>query len=82
MEPAYNVYTSYQERLPGKYALVVDAGDLAGDFKVRGYACAAHTYPLDAREAFGTSVAKTFEQLVEEVDVMDRPIDRTQMLAS
>jgi hypothetical protein len=81
VNPSYNVYTSYQDRLPGKYALVVDGEQLAGDFKVRGTACSFHTYPLDAREAFKISVARTFEQLVEEVDVTDRPLNQAEMLA-
>jgi len=48
-------YSNYDEKLPLEIALYVDAEDMAQRVKVSGYACLAHVYPLDARQAFVTS---------------------------
>ncbi|MCK9552250.1 hypothetical protein [Aquamicrobium sp.] len=76
---AYNVYSSYGEKLPGKYLLFVDANALQKAIKPSDFNCAAHNYPLDLRAGFTGSVRKTFETLVSELEVVDRPVDRSEL---
>lgn len=79
VSPAYNVYNNYGDKIPGRYALWVDANRMRGDFDVSGYVCSAHTYPVDAEVAFRTSVAKTLNQLFEYVETSATSLDRTEL---
>lgn len=54
---------------------------MAGDFKVSGFACAAHTYPVDARSAFIGSVQHTLGNIVEAVEIVPRPLDQVTIQA-
>lgn len=78
---AYNVYSSYGEKLPGKYLLYVDASALKKSIKPSDMNCAAHSYPLDLETGFSGSVRKTFETLVSEVEVVSQPADRADIVA-
>ncbi|MDB5437060.1 MAG: hypothetical protein JWR47_3317, partial [Phenylobacterium sp.] len=69
-----NVYSSYDDKLPGSYALYVDSELFSQTVRPTGYNCAAHTFPLDMRDTFKQSVVKTIQQLVEEVEVVQTPL--------
>ncbi len=43
----YNVYSSYEGKLPGKYLLFVDGSKLDKPIKPSDMNCAAHTFPLN-----------------------------------
>ena len=77
--PAFDVYSNYDNVLPGTYALHIDDSEFSGAFEFDGYACTAHTFPVDARSAFSSSVLKTFENLVEVVELVREPLDRTSL---
>lgn len=81
INPATNIYSNYSDKVPGRFALYVDADEMAGDYKVSGYACSAHTYPVDARNAFIGSVQSTMENIVEEVEIVSRPMDGATILS-
>lgn len=72
--PNLNVYSSYADKLPGSYALYVDASSFTKTVKATGVNCSAHTYPLDLRTAFREDTIKTVQQLVENVEVVDQPL--------
>lgn len=76
---SYNVYSSYGEKLPGKYLLFVDTTALTRSIKPSDMNCAAHTFPLDLRSGFKGSVIKTFEPLVAELQVVEQPVDRADL---
>jgi hypothetical protein len=78
---SYNVYSSYGEKLPGKYLLYVDPSALSRNIKPSDINCAAHTFPLDLRSGFKGSVSKTFEALVTELQIIDQPVDRASLVA-
>ncbi len=75
--PELNVYSSYREPVPGRWAFYVESSGLADRVRPTGLNCSAHTFPINLTQAFETSVAQTFEQLVEELEVVRRPVDRT-----
>lgn len=77
--PSYDVYSSYSDKVPGRWAIMVDGSQLREDFKVSGYVCSAHTFPLDAGQAFNTSVTKTLENVVENVEDVQSPLSRDQL---
>lgn len=76
---AYNVYSSYGEKLPGKYLLFVDATALSREIKPVDINCIAHKYPVDMRAGFSGSVHKTFETLVEQIEVVEQPVSRDEL---
>lgn len=73
---AFNVYSSFEQKLPGRYLLFVDGLALNRDIKPSDMACAAHTYPLALSNSFAESTRQTFANLVEELQVVSEPVDR------
>lgn len=81
VSPAYNVYSNYEDKLPGRYALFVDSEKMKGEGRTRGIACSAHSYPYDGRDPFKQSVLATFRNLVEEVEFVDTPLSSESLTA-
>ena len=81
VSPAYDVYSNYDDKLPGQYALYVDAEKLSGEYSVEGYACSAHNYSQDATGAFEQSVSQTFQNLVENLELVDQPLSANDLKA-
>lgn len=77
----YNVYSSYEGKLPGKYLLYIDGTKLNKPIKPSDFNCSAHTFPLALSTSFGGSVRQTFTNLVTELEVVDQPVDRAQLKA-
>lgn len=75
VSPAYNVYSNYEDKLPGRYALYVDSAEAKGEGEIKGFACSAHSYPYDGEAPFASSVVATFRNIVEEVELVDMPMD-------
>lgn len=72
--PAYNVYSSYEEPIPGRWALHVDSQGLgARVVDVDGWICHAHEFPMDITLPFRKSVTETMSTLVEEIELVDSP---------
>lgn len=67
-----NIYTSYEEKIPGTVALIVDAQEDVFDrtIKPNTYTLGAHKYPIAAATAFKTSVLNTTKSVFE--NVVDR----------
>ncbi|ANG97747.1 hypothetical protein A8A54_15410 [Brucella pseudogrignonensis] len=78
---SYNVYSSYDGKLPGKYLLYVDGAKLDKPIKPSDFNCAAHTFPLALSQSFSGSVRKTFQNLVSELEVVNQPVDRNDLRA-
>ncbi|MGI9297334.1 MAG: hypothetical protein ACR2QC_05465 [Gammaproteobacteria bacterium] len=77
VNPAVSVYQSYGDKVPGRFALYVNADEMEDTIKPSGYACSSHSYPVDARSQFVTSAQQTLENILEEVEFVDAPLDRT-----
>lgn len=78
---AYNVYSSYENKLPGKYLLFVDGNALNKTIKPSDMNCAAHSFPLAFSTGFVGSIRKTFENLVSSLEVVEAPVDRAGLSA-
>ena len=78
--PALSVHASYEEKIPGRYALYVEAKELKRVLKFsRG--CAEHNYPTDAQAAFESSSLQTLKHLVEHMELVSEPIMRSELEA-
>lgn len=75
---SYNVYSSFEGKLSGKYLLYVDASALDRPLKPSDFNCSAHNYPLEISASFAESVRQTLSNLVGELEVVTAPVDRTQ----
>ncbi|MEW9523854.1 hypothetical protein MRBLRH8O_001668 [Agrobacterium radiobacter] len=75
----YNVYSSYEGKLPGKYLLFVDGSKLDKSIKPSDYNCAAHTFPLALSGSFSGSVRQTFTNLVTELEAVQAPVGRDEL---
>ena len=73
---AYNAYSSYDSKLPGKYLLYVDGSNLNKTIKPSDINCAAHSFPLEVSVGFEGSVRKTFADLLETVEPVTQPVPR------
>ena len=76
--PSYNVVTSFSEKIAGKWLLAVDAAPLNQTIKPSGYACSAHSFPLELSDAFRTSVAQTLRNVFEQIEEIPTPIPGDQ----
>jgi hypothetical protein len=78
--PAYNVYSSYDDKIPGSWALYIDSSAFENqDFRFDGFNCAAHTFPLDISSTFTQSALRTLDNIVENIQLVDRPLTTDQL---
>lgn len=83
MSASYDVYSSYEEKVPGKWAFWVDGDKFKeSDVKPSSFQCSAHTFPVDASEVFEKSALKTFANLVESIEKVNSPIPSNQLAKS
>lgn len=76
---SFNIYSSYDNKVAGKYLLYVDGGQLNRDVKPSDFNCAAHTYPLRLDQSFRDSARLTLSNLVDELEVVPMPVDRESL---
>jgi hypothetical protein len=81
IKPSYNVYSAYDEKIPARAAVFVDASQASKDVRVKGYSCSAHRFPVDAESAVANAVIATLGNLVEDVQKVDRPLSRGELSA-
>ncbi len=79
VRPAFDIPASFEERVPGAFALAVEVSDLPESARVMGLSCAAHTYRLELAEPLRLSVVRTFEPLVERLVVVEGGLSRAAL---
>ena len=79
--PAVNVYSTYDEKLPGKYALTIELGraDLDRTIDPSGYMCSAHDYPVELSGTLRQSIIKTVTNIVEDVEVLPNALSASDL---
>ena len=80
--PAYNVVSSYGEKVKGKWLLYVDAAPLDRPIKTAGIACSAYKFPITMANVFTTSTRATIGNLVEAVELVSSPANAEQVAAN
>ncbi len=83
VKAAYDVYSNYEDKVPGRWAFSSNGSDFVTDnVEMDSFHCSAHNFPLDAKQAFETSALQTFTNLVEEIDLVKNPISAAKLTAS
>lgn len=75
------VYSSYSDKVPGRYFLVIEGPIQNIEARISGINCSAHSYPLEISNALQGSIIKTLQQTIEEVTYSDSPKSADQMQA-
>lgn len=74
VSPAYNVYSSYDKPIPGRWALYVDSQKLGAlVVEVDSFGCGVHDFSMDIAAPFRKSVVETMSVLVEEIELIEAP---------
>ncbi len=76
--PALQIYSSYDEKIPGTWVVVIDdsAKNVVRDISAASYVCSAHKYPINTGNTIATSIKRTMDSIFENV------IERTNMPTS
>lgn len=82
VSPNLNVYVASGTKLPGRWLVWVDGSAFVKDVHATGFNCSAHRYPMDVSQVFRQSVIKTLENMVESVQVVERPVPVDQLAAN
>ena len=83
--PVHQIYSTYENKIPGKYALHVDAAAFQGDFfddsaeHVLNYQRKWHYIAMDARPAFQSSTLKTFQIVFDTVSLVPEPLGEDEL---
>jgi len=66
--PAVNVYSSYDEKIPGNWAVVIDEDTtvINREISPSSYVCSAHNYPFSTGNTMTVSIQRTMSQIFEE----------------
>lgn len=73
---ATNIYSSYSEKIPGRYVVVIDSSmnDIHRDIKASSYVCSGPTYPIDMGNVLAASIMGTLDQVFHEtIEQSDMP---------
>ena len=80
VSPAFDVYQSYEDKIPGNWSLVVNAGDLKNEVvKFNDSGCFSHTFALDLESSFSQSTLKTLANVFENIQLEPSAISRAQI---
>ncbi|EPR36254.1 hypothetical protein dsat_1782 [Alkalidesulfovibrio alkalitolerans DSM 16529] len=73
VSPATNIYSTYEDKIPGKFYLVSDSGmkNIHRDIKPSSYVCSAHSYPLTVDSSVSQSVRATLQNVFENIEEID-----------
>lgn len=76
-EPA-PVFTAYTDKVPGKWALLIDASHATAALQAEGLRCSQFDYPLDLTKSFVQTTAAAFKGVAEDVRIVDHPLSRSE----
>lgn len=65
---AINIYSSYESKVPGRFAIVIDdsARNINREIRSATSTCSAHSYPIALGESIAISVARTLDSVFEQ----------------
>ena len=66
--PARNIVTSFANKVPGKWAVLVEADRLNTTVRSEDLNCSAHTFPINFTQGFPASVRETFPNVFTQVE--------------
>ena len=65
ISPAVNIYSSYDEKIPGRVVLVMDNSiyNINRELKPSSFVCSAHKFPVTIDQQLALSIRQTTETL-------------------
>jgi len=78
---AVPVITAYTDRVPGKWALIVDAAKANAALEDTGTRCSQSDYPLDLAKTFTETADATFRTVAEDIRVSDHALSKSELLS-
>lgn len=78
---AVPVITAYTDRVPGKWALIVDAAKANTTLEDSGDRCSQTDYPLDLSKAFIDTADATFKTVADDIRVSDHALSRSELVS-
>ena len=65
VSPAVNIYSSYEDKVPGEVVLVFNDNikNIHIDVRPSSHMCSAHTFPIDLKDTLATSIRQTMENI-------------------
>lgn len=80
--PAVNVYSSYDDPIPGRWAIVIDRSSMefVREVKPSSFVCQAHKYPVDTGTAVTDSVRMTMSKIFAETEFRNSPPSHDAMM--
>jgi hypothetical protein len=76
---AVRVLTAYTNRVPGKWALIVDASKASTTLEDAGTRCSQSDYPLDLSRVFTQTADATFKTVADDVQVSDHALSKSDL---
>jgi hypothetical protein len=72
-QPAVNIYTTYEDKLPGNYVFVADDSlkNIKRDVKPSSFVCSAHTYPTEIGPSLVASLNSTLQKVADNVQMAE-----------
>jgi len=66
---AINIYSAYENKVPGSYVLIMDSTirDVNREVSPASYICSAHRYPIVVGDSLAVSIKQTLESIFEQV---------------
>jgi len=66
---AINIYSAYETKIPGAYALIIDDSvrNVNREIAPVSYVCSAHRYPIAVGDSLAVSVKQTLDSVFEQV---------------
>lgn len=73
VSPAVNIYSSYEDIISGKFYIVLENNllNVQREIKPSSYVCSAHSFPINAGNAFANSAQETIQHIFSEVVLLD-----------
>ena len=78
---AVPIITAYTDKVPGKWALIVDAAKANTTLEDAGTRCSQSDYPLDLAKTFTETADATFRTVAEDIRVSDHALSKSELLS-
>lgn len=79
--PPPEVLTAYADKVPGKWALLVDASKATAALSAPGLRCDQFDYPLDLSKSFAETAEATFRSVADEIRLSDHALSHSELEA-
>lgn len=65
--PPIDIYSSYDEKIPGTWLVLIDGDikNISRQIRASSYVCSAHTYPIEPGDAIAAAASRTMRAIFE-----------------